>query len=220
MLRRSNRIASTYGPVYSNLPSVATIRRQKKAKDIWSFAKSMKAALLEEKKNPLTFEGDLQFDDPWAARRYVKNPSPDGTYDVVRIAIVREGHTGDCADPEEWSHTEGIITLHFTPFTKTDRKKPLFRGWKKAIPGHEECGAVIRYSVLGMERVPSEPIQVCPFCDKKVEYMEWCLCQLAQTLTATVAATAAGSQRSCIHCHTIEAECWMAPCTEEFHDIE
>lgn len=223
MLRRSSRIASKYGPVYSNLPSISSIRRQKKTNDIWSLAKEMKAALrYEDKKNPLAFtveEGNIRFHDAWATKRYINDPLSGISYDRVRVLIVCEGHTGECSDPDIWSNvSEQTLILHFTPFTKTDRKRPLQREWIVNAAGHEECGATIRYFIQSIDRIFIETQHTCIFCNKPVEFMEWCMCQLESSLTLTSSFTTIN--RSCIHCHINESDCCMTPCTEEFHDFE
>ena len=162
MLRRSSRIAATYGPVYSNLPSVATQRRAQRAKDVFALARVLKAALRDEGKklnNPLQFsgEGSIQFVNEWVAQRYVPQPVVGQSYHRICIVASYEGHSGSCNDPEFWrTDRETYFELHFQPFTAAEQRKPLMKSWTENIPGHEECGAVIRYTIHRVERITME----------------------------------------------------------------
>jgi hypothetical protein len=159
MLRRSSRIASKYGPVYSNLPSITSQRRAKRSKNVFALAKVLKAALLDEGKkstNQLQFSitHTMQFMTEWANERYVSNPIAGQEYSRVRITVSYEGHMGPCEDPTLWyTDRENTYTLYFTPFTVVDQKKPLTKNWTETVRGHEECSAQIRYTVHSIERI-------------------------------------------------------------------
>jgi hypothetical protein len=159
MLRRSSRIASKYGPVYSNLPSTAVQRRAKRAKNVFALSKVLKAALREEAKkcaNPLQFSitHTMQFTTEWAHERYVSQPVSGQEYSRVRITVSYEGHMGSCEDPELWyTERENTYTLYFTPFTAADKKKPLTKNWTETVHGHEECSAQIRYTIHSVDHI-------------------------------------------------------------------
>ena len=162
MLRRSSRIATKYGPVYSNLPSAAAQRREKKvsrSKNVFALSKALTAALHDEDKkqsNPLQFTvtNTMQFMNEWAHQRYVSHTVSGQAYSRVRIIVSYEDHTGSCEDPELW-HTdrENHYTLYFTPFTEADQAKPLRKCWTETVYGHEECGAQVRYTVHSVEHI-------------------------------------------------------------------
>ena len=159
MLRRSSRITSKYGPVYSNLPSAAAKRRAKRAKNVFALSKVLKAALREEAKkntNPLQFRitHTMQFMTEWAHERYVPNPVSGQEYSRIRITVSYEGHMGPCDDPALWyTDRENTYTLYFTPFTAADQKKPLMKNWMETVHGHEECSAQIRYTIHSVEQI-------------------------------------------------------------------
>ena len=162
MLRRSSRIASKYGPVYSNLPSAAAQRRVKRAarpKNVFALSKVLKAALRDEdntQRNPLQFTimNMMQFTNEWAHSRYVSHPVSGQEYSRVRVTVSHEGHTGSCEDPELWrTDRENYYTLYFTPFTEEDQTKPLMKNWTETVRGHEECGAQVRYTIHSVERI-------------------------------------------------------------------
>jgi hypothetical protein len=162
MLRRSSRIATNYGPVYSNLPSAAAQRREKKvsrSKNVFALSKVLKAALREEDKkqiNPLQFTitRTMQFMNEWAHQRYVAQPVSGQAYSRVRIIVSHEDHTGSCEDPELWrTDRESHYTLYFTPFTEADQAKPLMKSWTETVQGHEECGAQVRYTIHSVDHV-------------------------------------------------------------------
>jgi hypothetical protein len=159
MLRRSSRIASKYGPVYSNLPSVTSQRRVARTKDVFALARVLKAALRDEGKksaNPLQFtgEGGIHFTSVWANNRYVPEPVSGETYSRVRITISYENHTGPCDEPDLWrTEREDFVELHFKPFTAMDKRKPLTKSWTETVRGHEECGAMIRYTVQSIDQI-------------------------------------------------------------------
>lgn len=162
MLRRSSRIATKYGPVYSNLPSAAAERRKKRAtrpKNVFALSKVLTAALYDEDKkqsNPLQFfiTTTTQFMNEWAHQRYVSHPVSGQEYSRVRITVSYEDHTGSCEDPELWrTDRENYYTLYFTPFTEADQAKPLQKSWMKTVRGHEECGAQVHYTVRSVEQI-------------------------------------------------------------------
>jgi hypothetical protein len=162
MLRRSSRIATNYGPVYSNLPSAAAQRREKKvsrSKNVFALSKVLKAALREEDKkqiNPLQFTitRTMQFMNEWAHQRYVAQPVSGQAYSRVRIIVSHEDHTGSCEDPELWRmDRENHYTLYFTPFTEADQAKPLMKSWTETAYGHEECGAQVRYTIHSVDHI-------------------------------------------------------------------
>ena len=162
MLRRSSRIATKYGPVYSNLPSAAAQRREKKvsrSKNVFALSKVLKAALREEDKkqsNPLQFTitRTMQFMNEWAHQRYVSHPVSGQEYSRVRITVSHEDHAGSCEDPELWrADRENYYILYFTPFTEADQAKPLRNCWTETVQGHEECGAQVRYTIHSVDHV-------------------------------------------------------------------
>jgi hypothetical protein len=166
MLRRSSRIATKYGPVYSNLPSVTSQRRAARIKDVFALSKVLKAALRDEGKksaNPLQFigAGGIHFNSVWASNRYVPEPVSGETYSRVRITISYENHTGPCDEPNLWrTDREEFVELHFKPFTAMDKRKPLTKSWTETVRGHEECGAMIRYTVQSIDQIVLEGIAV------------------------------------------------------------
>jgi hypothetical protein len=160
MLRRSSRIATKYGPVYSNLPSAAAQRREKRTarpKNVFALSKALTAALHDEDKkqsNPLQFTimNTMQFMNEWAHQRYVSQPVSGQEYSRVRITVSYEDHTGTCEDPELWrTDRERYYILYFTPFTEADQAKPLKKSWTETVHGHEECGAQVRYTIHSVE---------------------------------------------------------------------
>ena len=162
MLRRSSRIATKYGPVYSNLPSAAAQRREKRAarpKNVFALSKALTAALHDEDKkqsNPLQFTitRTMQFMNEWAHQRYVSHTVSGQEYSRVRIIVSYEDHTGTCEDPELWrTDRENHYTLYFTPFTEADQAKPLRKCWTETVQGHEECGAQVRYTIHSVEKI-------------------------------------------------------------------
>jgi hypothetical protein len=162
MLRRSSRIATKYGPVYSNLPSAAAQRRVKRAarpKNVFALSKALTAALHDEDKkqsNPLQFTiiNTMQFMNEWAHQRYVSQPVSGQEYSRVRITVSHEDHTGSCEDPELWrTERERYYTLYFTPFTEEDQAKPLRKCWTETVRGHEECGAQVRYTIHSVDHI-------------------------------------------------------------------
>jgi len=168
-LRRSARIASKYGAMYSNVPSIKSQKRiQAESK------KSMEAMLKSRSStNAIEFyiqDYDVHFTNPtgWAAKRYTPQTIPGQTYDRVFVKITQEDHSGYCSDAEDMYETEIVLIMYFHRLDGETPLKdmiPTKLTWSHRSDHHYWCNAQDRYSIISVTSIVAPPQDVCN-CDE------------------------------------------------------
>ena len=182
-VRRSERIASMYGALYSNIPSVTAQKRKEKQRKIskTSLAEEMKKKYEEMKKEQARKDGplacriswygsehyDVSFNnrDGWAEKRYVTSLLPGLPYDLVLVKIEEEDHSGYCSDADELIvRRTGSVPLYFARLegeTPLKDMLPLNLKWEHIADGHYWCNARDRYTIIAVESIIAPPLQEC-----------------------------------------------------------